>query len=130
VSLLCSITKGKFALASGGEEIGGMEGEGCCLLHNEETGDFVRSGKAVGADRSFLERYKEHKHHATTQGVNDLDSLFYHSYPSKQAERIGDRMVCHCTVVSGSPGTIYTLLSTNRLVALMRHNASSGTICS
>jgi hypothetical protein len=78
-----------FALASDGE-IGGMEG--CYLFHNDETGDFVRSGKAVGADRSFLERYKEHKHHATTQGVNDLDSFFYHSYPSKQAGCIGDRM--------------------------------------
>jgi hypothetical protein len=93
VSLLCSVIKGTFALASDGE-IGDMED--CYLYHNEETGDFVRSGKAVGAERSFMERYKEHKHHAVTQKGDDLDSLFYHSHPSRQAGCIDGRMARKC----------------------------------
>jgi hypothetical protein len=38
----------------------------------------------------FMERYKED--HAMTKGVDDLNSLIYHSYPSKQAGFISDRM--------------------------------------
>jgi hypothetical protein len=32
-----------------------------------------------------MKRYKEHKEHAMAQGVEEMNSIFYPSYPSKQA---------------------------------------------
>jgi hypothetical protein len=59
--------------------------EGCYLMLDTESGDFVRSGKVVGTDRSFDHRHKEHLKRAMAQGTKDLESLFYRSYPSKGA---------------------------------------------
>jgi hypothetical protein len=59
--------------------------EGCYLMLDTESGDFVRSGKVVGKDRSFDHRHKEHSKRALVQGTEDLESLFYRSYPSKNA---------------------------------------------
>ena len=89
VSLLCSVAKKTF-LWIGTAGIGNLEG--VYLIHDDEGGFFNRSGKVVGIGRNMLIRHNEHEKCAREQGVDNLDSLFYRSYPSKHAKLDGERL--------------------------------------
>ena len=80
--LLAGVSKGSFISI---ETIEVRNMEGCYLWYDTERECWVRSGKAVGADRSFGVRGSEHHERALQQSVQDLDSYAYNCYPSSRA---------------------------------------------
>jgi hypothetical protein len=62
--------------------------EGCYLYYNKARATFVRSGKVVGATRSFGKRHAEHATSSLMQQEGSFGSKFYRSYASKNATKV------------------------------------------
>lgn len=79
VCLLKSAASGAYVLANTNEE---RHLEGTYLFFDREDTSFVRSGKAVGAGRTFLNHFKEHQ-----KNCKQPLSKFYRCYPDKDVPK-------------------------------------------
>jgi len=78
---------GNSFILAGTEDI--LDLEGCYLYYAIEDACWIRSGKVVGDGRLFGKRNKEHAKKALEQSMDALNSLFYQTYPSKNAPSSG-----------------------------------------
>ena len=84
-SLLCP--PGDSFIIAGTDEI--LDLEGAYLYYDIDDSCWIRSGKVIGNDRSFGKRNKEHAKKALELTMDSLKSLFYRTYPSKNAPSNG-----------------------------------------
>ena len=84
-SLLCP--PGDSFIIAGTDEI--LDLEGAYLYYDIDDSCWIRSGKVIGNDRSFGKRNKEHAKKALELTMDSLKSLFYQTYPSKNAPSNG-----------------------------------------
>ena len=89
--LLQNVSKGTFVLVD--NQIRDMEGN--YLIHDRETGRFIRTGKTCNPGRSFAVRYwgpQGHEYWARKQGFTGLDSRFCSSYPARSSAQSASGM--------------------------------------